>query len=148
MTAAEKSLEPALAALGERYRAQWLFPRLRHIADFVLLDRRLIIEVDGESHNAPEQQRKDILRTVALEALGWAVVRVSNRDALQNPRGVVESLFFLSASRPSVPELQEALAALPPVPPPRPKKSRVGTRPSKRVPGSRAAQPPPASRAS
>lgn len=124
MTPSELALEPAIAALGERYRSQWLFPRLRHIADFVLLDRRVIVEVDGSSHDSPEQKRKDIVHTLALEALGWSVVRVSNRAATENPYGVILGLDALVKARPTRQALEEALAALPPPPPKKPRRPR------------------------
>ena len=133
-TPAERALEPAIAALGERYRSQWLFPRFRHIADFVLLDRKVIIEVDGASHDAPEQQRKDILHTLALHELGYAVVRVPNAEALAQPKAIIESLDARVKARPTVPELQAALAALP-APPPK-KSKRQKPRPSKKAPPS------------
>src|SRR5512139_1707813 len=89
MTPAEVALEPAIAALGERYRSQHPFWGLKHFADFALLERKLIIEVDGDSHDKPSQKKKDLEHTIALKSLGWEVVRVSNEQALANPSGTV-----------------------------------------------------------
>lgn len=85
MTAPEKSLEVAIAKLGERYRSQHPFLGLKHFADFALLDRKVIIEVDGDSHTKLLQREKDLKHTIALKALGWEVVRMSNEAALNWP---------------------------------------------------------------
>lgn len=42
------------------------------------------MEVDGPSHDAPEQQAFDAARTAKLEALGYLVIRVTERAVRQN----------------------------------------------------------------
>ena len=117
LTAPERALEPAVAALGERYRTQWLFARYRHIADFVLLDRKIIIEVDGASHSKPEQIRKDLLHTIALEQDGWKVVRCTNEEAMSAPYvTLAECLGHRLTARPTLEELHKALGLLGPAP--------------------------------
>lgn len=151
MTPAERALEPYIAALGTRYRSQWLFARLRYIADFVLLDSRVIIEVDDRSHEEPEKRRKDLTRMLVLESEGWKVIRVTNAEALKDPGGVINSLASRLAGRLSLEALREALAELPP---PSEKKKRSPTRTPKQtqsplvVPDSRAPRPPSAGRRS
>lgn len=54
--------------------------QLRYIADFASIEARLIVEVDGASHDVPDQVDYDGERDAALNALGWRVLRV--RDAL------------------------------------------------------------------
>lgn len=110
MTPAEQALEPAVAALGERYRTQYPFFGLRHIADFALLDRKLIIEVDGASHDHYKQKHKDLQHMLALEARGWSVYRCSNLQATVDPEGTVRAA--LAAPRTTREGLQEALAQL------------------------------------
>lgn len=110
MTAPELALEPAIAALGERYRAQHLFIALRHIADFALLDRKLIIEVDGNSHNTPRQREKDLEHTLALQVLGWTVFRCSNEEAMRAPWETVRAA--LGAVQTAPEGLQAALQSL------------------------------------
>lgn len=107
MTAPEVALEPAIAALGERYRPQHPFFGLRLIADFALLDRKLIIEVDGDSHDNFLQKYKDLQHMIALKALGWNVVRVRNEAAKADPDGTVQAA--LSAVPQTAPELQASL---------------------------------------
>ncbi len=110
MTEPELALEPAIAALGERYRAQHLFAGLRHIADFALLDRKLIIEVDGDSHTVPVQMEKDLKHTMALQALGWTVFRCSNDAAKAAPAETVQAALRATQTDPLV--LQASLDRL------------------------------------
>jgi leucyl-tRNA synthetase len=60
--------------LGFKIRRQHAIGQF--IADFVCLDKKLIIEVDGEIHN--HQQDYDEGRTYLLEELGYNVIRFSN----------------------------------------------------------------------
>jgi very-short-patch-repair endonuclease len=46
-----------------------------YIADFVCLTARLVIEIDGDSHEDPEA---DARRTVVLEAMGYKVIPFRN----------------------------------------------------------------------
>ena len=56
------------------------------IADFVCLEARLVVEVDGGQHSAAQDAR----RTAWLQANGFRVVRFWNSDVLTNLEGVVE----------------------------------------------------------
>lgn len=109
-TAAEQALETGIVGLGTRYRAQHPFLGLKLIADFALLDDMRIIEVDGKSHDAPAQKKKDLEHMIALKALGWDVVRVTNEQAMANPLETAEAA--RSAPRTDVAVLQARLDAL------------------------------------
>jgi very-short-patch-repair endonuclease len=61
-----------------------------YIADFAARQRRLVIEVDGDSHAA--QQAYDQKRTEFLEGKGFRVIRFSNLDVIQNIEGVLEAI--------------------------------------------------------
>ena len=50
------------------------------IVDFYCPQLKLVIELDGPIHTAPDQAAKDELRTAELQALGLTVVRVRNSD--------------------------------------------------------------------
>jgi very-short-patch-repair endonuclease len=58
------------------------------VADFVCLERMLIVEVDGGQHS----EQKDRVRTRYLANQGFRIVRYWNNDVLQNTDGVLESL--------------------------------------------------------
>lgn len=110
MTPAEKALEPAIAALGERYRSQHPFLKHKLFADFALLDRQRIIEVDGASHDTPRQKYKDLQHMLALKADGWDVIRVSNDSATVAPEETVKAA--LVAIPQTVEQLEAARARL------------------------------------
>ncbi len=88
-TPAEAALEPAIAKLGVRYRFQHPLWGLRLFPDFVLLDHRVIIEVDDPSHRTTKKRREDAERTARLQAAGWRVVRCWNEEALEDPHGTL-----------------------------------------------------------
>ncbi len=52
-----------------------------YVADFACVAARLVIEVDGPSHDAPEQIAFDAARTAFLANAGWRVLRIPNADA-------------------------------------------------------------------
>lgn len=144
-TAAELAIEPAIAALGRRYRAQHPFPGLKHIADFALLDDKIIIEVDGASHQEEGQIRKDITHTLALARQGWRVVRCKNDQAITEPHLTVARLLEQATHPQDLVALEVALARLP-VPPPKPAKRRApkqGPAPVKSGVGARKARAAP-----
>ena len=64
--------------MGVKFRRQ--FPIDTYIADFACVEAKLIVEIDGASHDVREQAAYDAARDATLSALGWRVVRV--RDAL------------------------------------------------------------------
>ena len=72
-----------LKAQGWKFRQQ--VPIDRYIVDFCCLSRRLIIEVDGDTHSTPRELEYDSRRQVYLERQGFKVVRFWNariRDEL------------------------------------------------------------------
>jgi very-short-patch-repair endonuclease len=81
-------------ALRNRRLARWKFRRQhpidRYIVDFVTLDGKLIIEVDGATHGSPEELAYDANRTAVLESLGFLVVRVTNLQVYNNLNDVLE----------------------------------------------------------
>lgn len=72
---------------GFRFRRQ--FPIRQMTADFACLERRLIIEVDGEGHSFGDQPRRDLARDAILRRKGFRVLRISAREVLKNLDGVI-----------------------------------------------------------
>ena len=96
MTDAERKLWSALRGKqleGMRFRRQ--FPIGRYIADFVCLDARLIVEVDGGQHD--EQRRYDSMREQWLMGRGFRVVRFWNNDVMTNLEGVLQAILDVAA---------------------------------------------------
>ncbi|SFN92867.1 DUF559 domain-containing protein [Mycetocola miduiensis] len=61
-------------------------------ADLVFRRYRLILEYEGLQHlTSPEQWRRDIERTHALEDEGWRIIRVTAAD-LRDPRNLIERI--------------------------------------------------------
>lgn len=107
-TRAELALEPAVAALGVRYRFQhplFLFGPLRFFPDFLLTEHRVVIEVDDPGHFTRAGRARDATRTAALRAAGYRVVRCTNEDALKYPYATVNRMMA---------QLQIPLVAEPP----------------------------------
>ena len=87
------------AALPVRVRRQ--HPIGRHIADFAVPSRKLVVEVDGGQHASA--QAHDDARTRTLEARGWRVIRFWNSDVMSNLDGVLETIAAELREPPSSP---------------------------------------------
>lgn len=142
-TPAERSLEPAVAALGVPYRTQ--FPcflydgGLRYFPDFVLPTLGLVIEVDDSSHFTPEGREADAARSADLARVyGWKVVRCTNREATEDPTGAVSRMLreAFPGHEGHVRELSRATPAAWPTHTPR--SARRGRRSTRSAPSPRA----------
>ncbi len=83
MTTAEDILWRCLRGRGfhgMKFRRQ--VPVGPFIADFACLERKLIIELDGRPHEAPERQAYDQRRDDWLEQQGWRVLRLDNERVI------------------------------------------------------------------
>ncbi len=73
------------------------------VADFACLEARLVIEVDGATHGTDGEVARDVRRTAALAAQGFAVLRFTNNDVFHNLDGVAETVAMkLAELRPRV----------------------------------------------
>src|SRR5438270_183304 len=63
-----------------------------YIADFVCFSSKLIIEVDGESHDFEERQKADQQLDAFFAAEGFQVLRFTNEQVMTNLEGVVEAI--------------------------------------------------------
>jgi very-short-patch-repair endonuclease len=77
-----------LAALGFRRQC----PMGNYIADFVAHSCKLVVEVDGESHDFESRIRHDGRRDEWFGSRGYRVLRFTNDDVLKNLEGVVVSI--------------------------------------------------------
>ena len=73
---------------GVKFRRQKVIGR--YIADFASNDPRLVIEIDGETHDVDD--KAEAIRTAYLNRRGYPVVRFSNRDVMANMEGVLMML--------------------------------------------------------
>ena len=81
---------PEVGALSKDMKFRRQHPVGQYIADFVCLERRLIIELDGGQHSLPEELLKDSQRDAWFEKEGYAVVRFWDNEVLTNTNGVLE----------------------------------------------------------
>jgi len=75
---------------GVKFRRQQ--PIGPYIVDFVSLQRRLIIEIDGGQHNEEREKERDEERTMSLEERGYRIMRFWNNEVMTNPEGVLERI--------------------------------------------------------
>jgi very-short-patch-repair endonuclease len=73
---------------GYKFRRQ--YPIGPFIVDFICFEARLIVEVDGDTHELTTEY--DMRRDAWLRAQGFRVFRVRNEDIKTNLYGVVETI--------------------------------------------------------
>ena len=91
MTDAEKKLWSILRSrqfAGLKFRRQHPFGD--YILDFVCLEEKLVVEVDGGQHQ--ERLTEDSIRTKAFERAGFRVLRFWNHEVLQQVEAVAEQI--------------------------------------------------------
>jgi len=87
LTPAERKLWAVIRndQLGVNFRRQHAIGN--YIPDFVCIEKKLIIELDGSQHL--EQEEYDEERTKYLESLGYKVIRFWNNDVMKNIESVI-----------------------------------------------------------
>ena len=81
----EKPMQEYLRSLrpyGARFRRET--PIGPYIVDFAWLTARIVIEVDGASHDLPGRAERDAERDLFLRSQGFRVIRVRDADAIAN----------------------------------------------------------------
>ena len=102
MTPAEARLWIHLRELrseGLHFRRQ--SPRRGYILDFVCLDRRVIVEVDGASHADEDRARKDRVRDAVLAREGFLTLRYANEAVLTDVGQIIETVRMRCRARPT-----------------------------------------------
>ena len=81
-------------AVRDRRLAGYKFRRQASIGpfvvDFLRVQRRLIVEIDGGQHGSEADRR----RTTYLEDAGYRVLRFWNNEMLESPEGVLASVIM------------------------------------------------------
>ena len=73
-----------LKPYGLHFRRQ--VPMGPYYADFACHHPKLVVEIDGQSHDRPDY---DVARDAFMQGEGYRVVRVSSEDVLHNLDGVM-----------------------------------------------------------
>ncbi len=89
-TEAEKRIWRVLRSrqAGAKFRRQQ--PIEGYVVDFVSLEHRLVIEIDGGQHCDVDQYEER--RTRCLEANGFRILRFWNNEVMENIEGVFERI--------------------------------------------------------
>lgn len=75
---------------GFRFEAQ--HPISYFLADFYYHSARLVVELDGSSHDSTEQQEYNANRTYTLEEFGLWVIRFRNEEVFSQINAVLETI--------------------------------------------------------
>jgi very-short-patch-repair endonuclease len=67
-------------------------PIRNYIADFICMSAKIIIELDGETHDFEERQKADQIRDAFFVSEGFRVLRFTNQQVMSNLEGVVETI--------------------------------------------------------
>jgi very-short-patch-repair endonuclease len=98
--------------LGFKFKRQK--PMGRYIVDFVCLEQRLNIEIDGGQHT--EQLAYDQHRDSWLRSQGYTVLRFWNNDVMQRLEDVLEQIRCASAAAPGAALPPASMQSSPPTP--------------------------------
>ena len=63
-----------------------------YIVDFYIAEKKIVIEIDGIQHTAPEHKQQDEQRDIKLSSWDITVLRYSNYDIRNNFRAVTEDI--------------------------------------------------------
>jgi very-short-patch-repair endonuclease len=74
------------------YRFHRQKPLLNFIADFYCYELKLIIELDGYTHQFEETIIKDELKAIKLDRYGLTVVRFTDNEVMNKLDGVMDEL--------------------------------------------------------
>ena len=83
----------------EKFKFRRQHPIGVYIVDFVCLEQKLIVELDGGQH--AERANYDARRTNALHEKGYRLLRFWNNDVLLNTNVVLEKIFAELTAGPS-----------------------------------------------
>ena len=63
-----------------------------YIVDFYIPEKKVVIEIDGLQHTAPDEHLKDQMRDNVLNSWGITVLRYSNKDINTNFYSVINDI--------------------------------------------------------
>jgi very-short-patch-repair endonuclease len=67
-------------------------PIRNYIADFICMSAKIVVELDGETHDFEERQKADQIRDAFFVSEGFKVLRFTNEQLMSNLEGVVETI--------------------------------------------------------
>jgi very-short-patch-repair endonuclease len=76
---------------GAKFRRQE--PLQGFVVDFCCLEKRLVIELDGDQHGREPVASRDARRTLALNQLGFRVIRFGNAQVWRELESVLDTIY-------------------------------------------------------
>ena len=76
--------------LDAKFRRQHIIEN--YIVDFVCLEKRLVVEIDGGYHNDSQQEIADNQRSQDLKDYGFTILRLKNEEVISDPEQVKTKL--------------------------------------------------------
>jgi very-short-patch-repair endonuclease len=135
---------------GARFRRE--APIGRCVVDFAWLSARLVIEVDGASHDLPGRAERDQERDAFLISQGFKVIRIRDADVIGNAQDsfvVIEEAIRPHLKSPLLPSAEPDIGDPTPTPPHKGegkalgRRARTGTASSSAEPGTGDPSPTP-----
>jgi very-short-patch-repair endonuclease len=101
LTPPERKLWNAIRAnrIGAKFQRQVVLAP--YVADFAARSKRLVIELDGDSH--ANREAYDAARTSTLAKQGYRVIRFTNSDVMTNLDGVLRAILIELGRDPEAP---------------------------------------------
>ncbi len=75
---------------GFKFRRQ--SPIGPYIVDFVCVEKKLVVELDGWTHSTPDELAYDDRRTRFLKSEGFRVIRFGNNSVMESTDGVLQAI--------------------------------------------------------
>ncbi len=75
---------------GYKFRRQYSVGR--YVVDFYCAEKRIGIEIDGDSHFTEDQKKYDEVRKEFISELGIQLLRYTNEEIMKNLSGVLEDV--------------------------------------------------------
>jgi very-short-patch-repair endonuclease len=89
---------------GLKFRRQHVLGK--YVADFVCLRAKLVIEIDGETHDE-DKEKDDAKRAADIEAAGYRIIRFWNSYVLSDRENGVAEMIFEALLKSALPETEK-----------------------------------------
>ena len=112
MTVAEAMLWGSLRGSsldGLKFRRQ--VPIGRYVVDFLCVDHRFIVELDGPPHECEDQKRHDAIRDECLREQGYCILRIENGIVIGGgniPLDMIREAIRMNSAKPREPSSDPA----------------------------------------
>ncbi|WNW02548.1 DUF559 domain-containing protein [Tenacibaculum sp. HL-MS23] len=101
-TKEERALWEVLSTKKNTFKFRRYYIIDEFMVDFICLEKKLIVEVDGKYHVTPEQIEAANLRTTILNEFGYQIIRLSEKEIIEDLESVISKLETSLKNLPSV----------------------------------------------